>query len=123
MQNFIHISYSAATKLNDLFRGEKNPELKVRLFIAGGGCSGFQYGFQFDDKVEKEDTLIEKNVELEKQQIKISLIADPISVQYLEGAVIDYKILADQEGHFSIRNPNIQTGCPGCASAMPVSED
>lgn len=118
MQNFIHISDAAAIKLNELFQEEKNPKLKVRLFVAGGGCSGFQYGFQFDDKVAKEDTLIEKDIEVEKQKFKLSFIADPMSVQYLDGVMINYKILADQEGHFSIRNPNIQTGCPGCASAM-----
>ncbi len=122
MQNFIHISDSAAMKLNELFESEKNSSVKVRLFIAGGGCSGFQYGFQFDDKVAKEDTLIEHSAEVEGKSFEISLIADPISLQYLEGAVVDYKIFADQEGHFSIRNPNIQTGCSGCASAMPTDD-
>lgn len=123
MQNFIHVSDAAAIKLNELFQEEKNPKLKVRLFVTGGGCSGFQYGFQLDDKVTKEDTLIEKDIEVEKQQFKLSFIADPISVQYLEGAVINYKIFVDQEGHFSIRNPNIQTGCPGCASSFQASGD
>lgn len=122
MQDYIHISDAAAIKLHELFQGEKNSALKVRLFIVGGGCSGFQYAFQFDEHVAEEDTLIEQDFKVRENQFKIPLVADAISVQYLDGAVVDYKILEDQEGHFSIRNPKVRTGCSGCASAMPIDD-
>lgn len=101
---------SAADKVAALISEEKNDELKLRVFISGGGCSGFQYGFTFDDKIEDGDTQVEKS--------GVTLLVDPMSVQYLMGAEIDYK--EDLEGaQFVIRNPNAATTC-GCGSSFSV---
>ena len=99
---------SAAAKVADLIAEEGNPELKLRVFVQGGGCSGFQYGFTFDDAVNEDDTLFEKNGG--------TLLVDSMSVQYLVGAEIDYK--EDINGsQFVIKNPNAQTTC-GCGSSF-----
>ena len=99
---------SAAAKVADLIAEEGNPELKLRVFVQGGGCSGFQYGFTFDDAVNEDDTLFEKN--------GVTLLVDSISFQYLVGAEIDYK--EDINGsQFVIKNPNAQTTC-GCGSSF-----
>ena len=99
---------SAAAKVADLIAEEGNPELKLRVFVQGGGCSGFQYGFTFDDAVNEEDTLFEKN--------GVTLLVDSMSFQYLVGAEIDYK--EDINGsQFVIKNPNAQTTC-GCGSSF-----
>ena len=101
---------SAARKVGELIREEDNVELKLRVFISGGGCSGFQYGFTFDEKVEDGDTRIVNE--------GVTLLVDPMSVQYLMGAEIDYK--EDLEGaQFIIRNPNAATTC-GCGSSFSV---
>ena len=99
---------SAAAKVADLIAEEGNPELKLRVFVQGGGCSGFQYGFTFDDAVNEDDTLFEKN--------GVTLLVDSMSFQYLVGAEIDYK--EDINGsQFVIKNPNAQTTC-GCGSSF-----
>ena len=99
---------SAAAKVADLIAEEGNPELKLRVFVHGGGCSGFQYGFTFDDAVNEDDTLFEKN--------GVTLLVDSMSFQYLVGAEIDYK--EDINGsQFVIKNPNAQTTC-GCGSSF-----
>tara|TARA_Y100000992_G_scaffold272800_1_gene214632 strand:+ start:98 stop:457 length:360 start_codon:yes stop_codon:yes gene_type:complete len=99
---------SAANKVKTLIEDEKNPNLKLRVFITGGGCSGFQYGFTFDEKIQDGDSEIEK--------CGVTLLVDPMSVQYLRGAEIDY-----QEGlegaQFVIKNPNAKTTC-GCGSSF-----
>lgn len=101
---------AAATKVAQLLSEEENPELNLRVFISGGGCSGFQYGFTFDEKVEEGDTRIENR--------GVTLLVDPMSVQYLMGAEIDYR--EDLEGaQFVIRNPNATTTC-GCGSSFSV---
>jgi len=101
---------AAAGKVAELLNEEDNPALKLRVFISGGGCSGFQYGFTFDEKIEEGDTRIENG--------GVTLLVDPLSVQYLIGAEIDYK--DDLEGaQFVIRNPNAQTTC-GCGSSFSV---
>ena len=101
---------AAAGKVSELLTEEDNPDLKLRVFISGGGCSGFQYGFTFDEKVEDGDTKIEKG--------GVTLLVDPMSIQYLMGAEIDYK--EDLEGaQFVIRNPNATTTC-GCGSSFTV---
>ena len=98
----------AAAKVADLIAEEGNPELKLRVFVQGGGCSGFQYGFTFDDAVNEDDTLFEKN--------GVTLLVDSMSFQYLVGAEIDYK--EDINGsQFVIKNPNAQTTC-GCGSSF-----
>ena len=101
---------AAASKVGELIREEANPNLMLRVFISGGGCSGFQYGFTFDETVEEGDS------QVENQGVK--LLVDPMSVQYLMGAEIDYK--EDLQGaQFIIRNPNAQTTC-GCGSSFSV---
>lgn len=101
---------SAAQKVGELIREENNADLKLRVFISGGGCSGFQYGFTFDEKIEDGDTSIVND--------GVTLLVDPMSVQYLMGAEIDYK--EDLEGaQFIIRNPNASTTC-GCGSSFSV---
>src|SRR5210317_1356703 len=101
---------SAAEKVKQLIEEEKNPNLNLRVFISGGGCSGFQYGFTFDDEMEDGDSSVENH--------GVRLIVDPMSVQYLMGAEIDYK--EDLQGaQFVIRNPNATTTC-GCGSSFSV---
>jgi iron-sulfur cluster insertion protein len=99
---------SAALKVGELIREEGNPNLKLRVFVSGGGCSGFQYGFTFDENEEEGDTCIVTQ--------GVKLVVDPMSFQYLSGAEIDYK--EDLEGaQFVIRNPNATTTC-GCGSSF-----
>jgi iron-sulfur cluster insertion protein len=101
---------AAATKVSELIADEDNPNLKLRVFISGGGCSGFQYGFTFDEDVEDGDSQVENQ--------GVTLLIDPMSVQYLMGAEIDYK--EDLQGaQFIIRNPNAQTTC-GCGQSFSV---
>ncbi|MGI9203064.1 MAG: iron-sulfur cluster insertion protein ErpA [Woeseiaceae bacterium] len=101
---------AAAVKVSELIQEEDNPELMLRVFVAGGGCSGFQYGFTFDDSKEEGDSSVENQ--------GVTLVVDPMSVQYLMGAEIDYK--EDLQGaQFVIRNPNATTTC-GCGSSFTV---
>jgi len=99
---------SAVAKVADLIAEEGNPELKLRVFVQGGGCSGFQYGFTFDEAVNEDDTLVTKD--------NVTLLIDSMSFQYLVGAEIDYK--EDINGsQFVIKNPNATTTC-GCGSSF-----
>ena len=101
---------AAAKKVHELIQDEDNPDLMLRVFISGGGCSGFQYGFTFDEKTEEGDSSVENQ--------GVTLVVDPMSVQYLMGAEIDYK--EDLQGaQFVIRNPNAATTC-GCGSSFSV---
>ncbi len=101
---------AAARKVAELIEEEGNDELKLRVFISGGGCSGFQYGFTFDEEIQDGDTQVANS--------GVTLVVDPMSVQYLMGAEIDYK--EDLSGaQFVIRNPNAQTTC-GCGSSFSV---
>src|SRR3546814_11275713 len=93
---------AAASKVKDLLAEEGNPELKLRVFVQGGGCSGFQYGFTFDEAVNEDDTVLDKN--------GVQLLVDPMSFQYLVGAEIDYKEDLE-DAQFVIRNPNATTTC------------
>jgi iron-sulfur cluster insertion protein len=101
---------SAADKVRSLIEEEGNPELKLRIYVSGGGCSGFQYNFAFDEAVNEDDTVIVKN--------GVSLLIDAMSYQYMEGASVDY-----QEGlegaRFVINNPNASSTC-GCGSSFSV---
>ena len=93
----LNFTDSAASKVKELIAEEGNPELKLRVFVTGGGCSGFQYGFTFDEVTNEDDTVMEKN--------GVSLLIDPMSYQYLVGAEIDYS--EGLEGsQFVIKNPN-----------------
>lgn len=104
------VTESAARKVRELIEHEQNPALKLRVFIQGGGCSGFQYGFTFDEEVNEDDTQVEKD--------GVTFLIDPMSFQYLVGAEIDY-----QEGlqgaQFILKNPNARTTC-GCGSSFSV---
>lgn len=101
---------SAANKVKELIIEEGNPELKLRVFVTGGGCSGFQYGFTFDEEVNEDDTTMVKD--------GVTLLIDPMSYQYLVGAEIDYS--EGLEGsQFVIRNPNATSTC-GCGSSFSV---
>ena len=101
---------AAADKVSELIAEESNPELMLRVFISGGGCSGFQYGFTFDEQIESGDSQVENR--------GVTLLIDPMSVQYLMGAEIDYK--EDLQGaQFVIHNPNATTTC-GCGSSFSV---
>ena len=108
----VEITEAAKAKVLDLFYDEGDPNLKLRTFVQGGGCSGMQYGFTFDDEQAEDD------FEIPLGDTKI--LIDSMSMQYLAGAVIDYK--EDIMGsNFSISNPNAQTTC-GCGSSFNVSE-
>jgi iron-sulfur cluster insertion protein len=99
---------SAASKVKELVDEEGNPDLKLRVFVQGGGCSGFQYGFTFDELINDDDTQMTKN--------GVTLLIDAMSLQYLAGAEIDYK--DDLQGaQFVIKNPNATTTC-GCGSSF-----
>ena len=101
---------AAAAKVRELIEEEDNANLMLRVFISGGGCSGFQYGFTFDEATTDGDTIVEKE--------GVKLLIDPMSVQYLTGAEIDYS--EGLEGaQFVIRNPNAKTTC-GCGSSFSV---
>ena len=98
----------AAAKVRELINDEGNPALMLRVFITGGGCSGFQYGFTFDETITDGDTVVEND--------GVKLLIDPMSFQYLAGAEIDYT--EGLEGaQFVIRNPNATTTC-GCGSSF-----
>lgn len=103
-------SDSAARKVKALIDEEDNAALKLRVFITGGGCSGFQYGFTFDEQVNDGDTQVENG--------GVTLLVDPMSFQYLAGAEIDYNE-GIEGAHFVIRNPNATTTC-GCGSSFSV---
>jgi iron-sulfur cluster insertion protein len=104
----INFTDSAATKVAELIAEEGNPDLKLRVFVQGGGCSGFQYGFTFDETVNEDDTTMTKN--------GVQLLIDSMSYQYLLGAEIDYK--EDLNGaQFVIKNPTASSTC-GCGSSF-----
>jgi iron-sulfur cluster insertion protein len=108
MQAPLVFTDSAANKVKELIEEEGNAELKLRVFVTGGGCSGFQYGFTFDEEVAEDDTTMMKN--------GVTLLIDPMSFQYLIGAEIDYS--EGLEGsQFVIRNPNATSTC-GCGSSF-----
>lgn len=115
---------AAARKVYSLIEEENNPQLNLRVFITGGGCSGFQYGFTFDETINDDDFVIEKkitkNTEDEDEggtgSVTVKLLVDSMSFQYLKNAEIDYR--EDINGaQFVIRNPNAKTTC-GCGSSF-----
>lgn len=124
----INFTEAAAKKVGTLIIEEANLDLKLRAFITGGGCSGFQYGFTFDEKIDVDDTVVKKTVAVvnedeaeggEAGDIEVTLVVDPMSIQYLAGSKIDYK--EDLEGaRFIIeQNPNAKTTC-GCGQSFSV---
>jgi iron-sulfur cluster insertion protein len=109
-ESTVQFTEAAAQKVRALLDEEDNQNLKLRVFVTGGGCSGFQYGFTFDEAEEEGDTRVDK--------AGVTLLVDPMSVQYLQGAEIDYK--EDVQGaQFVIRNPNAATTC-GCGNSFSV---
>ena len=106
----IQFSENAALKVKDMIVEEGNPKLNLRVYVTGGGCSGFQYGFAFDETINEDDTSIEKH--------GVNLIVDAVSFQYLAGAEIDYE--DGLEGaRFLIKNPNAASTC-GCGSSFSM---
>ena len=101
---------NAAKKVKELIEEEGSPDLKLRVFVSGGGCSGFQYGFTFEEEVNEDDTQVMKDT--------VTLLIDPMSLQYLMGAEIDYQDNL-QGSQFVIRNPQATSTC-GCGSSFAV---
>ena len=106
----IQFTDSALSKVRELIEDEGNADLKLRLYVTGGGCSGFQYGFAFDDQLNEDDTRVDKD--------GVTLVIDMMSLQYLIGADIDYEDGLDGS-RFVIHNPNAQTTC-GCGSSFSM---
>ena len=101
---------AAAMKVKTLLEEEENPQLCLRVYVTGGGCSGFSYGFSFDDQVAEDDTRIEND--------GVSMLVDAMSVQYLMGGTVDYKESL-QGSQFTVQNPNATTTC-GCGSSFSI---
>ena len=111
MGEMITITDSAVEKIKEILAEESDPNLKVRMFVQGGGCSGFQYGFTLDDQgVNEDDFVIEKD--------GIEILVDSLSSQYVQGAEVDWQESA-MGAQFAIRNPNATTTC-GCGSSFSV---
>ena len=106
----LYISDNASEKVKALVEEEGNPDLKRRVFVTGGGCSGFQYGFSFDEVTAEDDTLVSKD--------GVAVVVDPLSFQYLSGSTVDYEE-GLQGSRFTITNPNATTTC-GCGSSFSV---
>lgn len=106
----LHLTDSAVKRVQALREAENNPQLKLRVYVTGGGCSGFQYGFDFDENVAEDDTVVE--------QQGVTALIDPMSYQYLVGAEVDF-----QEGlegaRFLVANPNAETTC-GCGASFSI---
>ncbi len=110
MVNYIDITESAIKRLSTLLKDEEDKNTKLRIYITGGGCSGFQYGFTFDSNKLDDDLIIEKE--------SVSIVVDPMSMQYLIGSVLDFT--EGLEGsRFVIKNPNAKTTC-GCGSSFGI---
>ena len=101
---------AAAKKVKSLIEGEDNPNLRLRVYITGGGCSGFQYGFTFDDQLNDGDLTIENQ--------NVGLVVDPMSLQYLIGGTVDYTEGLDGS-RFVVQNPNASSTC-GCGSSFSI---
>lgn len=106
----LFLSDSAVSKVRELVEEEGNQDLKLRVFVTGGGCSGFQYGFSFDEAQDDEDAVIERD--------GVSLLVDPMSYQYLVGATVDY-LEGLQGSQFVVQNPNASSTC-GCGSSFTI---
>lgn len=107
------LTESTYSKLKELLEEENNPNLKLRVFVQGGGCSGMSYGFTFDEEQNEDDFIIEND--------NVKVLVDSMSMQYLNGATVDYKEDLMGAG-FSINNPNAETSC-GCGSSFSVRDE
>ena len=111
METNIAFSQRAADKVRQLMHAENNADLKLRVFITGGGCSGFSYGFTFDEEVAEDDAVIERD--------GVAMVVDALSFQYLSGAEVDYH--EDLQGaQFVVQNPNASATC-GCGNSFAVA--
>ncbi len=110
LQRPIDFTSAAAAKVRQLIEGEGNPSLKLRVYIQGGGCSGFQYGFEFDEEQGDDDVAVDTD--------GVRLLVDPLSLQYLMGSAVDY-VESLHGAQFTIRNPNARTTC-GCGSSFTM---
>lgn len=115
----IRFSVSAADKVAELIKEENNSNLNLRVSITGGGCSGFQYGFSFDEEINEDDTIVIQQCSDGISSVK--LLVDSMSYQYLHDAEIDY-IQGIQGEQFVIRNPNAKTTC-GCGSSFSIADE
>lgn len=106
----LKVTNAAVAKVQQLITEEGNFNLRLRVYIVGGGCAGFQYGFAFDDKQNSDDTIVQKDI--------VGVIIDAMSLQYLVGSTIDY-VEGLQGAHFVVSNPNANTTC-GCGSSFSV---
>ena len=104
----VQLTDNAVRKISNLLKEETDPNIKLRIFVSGGGCSGFQYGFQFDENQEKEDIVIESG--------DVQVLVDPVSLNYLNGAEVDY-VESLQGSQFVIKNPNAASTC-GCGHSF-----
>lgn len=111
-------SVNAANKVASLIEEENDPSLNLRVYITGGGCSGFQYGFTFDKSIQDDDTIVEQ--QCSNSQSTVKLLIDSMSYQYLQGAEIDFT--SGLEEQFKIYNPNAKTTC-GCGSSFSIDDD
>ena len=108
IENSINLSEGALNKIIDVMKDEDNPNLKLRLYISGGGCSGLQYGFAFETKIEDDDYILKKS--------NVTFLVDNVSFQYLDGASVDY--ISDLKGsQFVVKNPNAKSTC-SCGSSF-----
>lgn len=112
------LTENAANRVWYLIEDEQDFELKLRVYITGGGCSGFQYGFSFVRETEEDDMLFTKEILVENQPKIITYVVDPLSINYLQGAEVDF-LESLQGAHFTIKNPNAQTTC-GCGSSFSI---
>ncbi|MGE3320345.1 MAG: iron-sulfur cluster insertion protein ErpA [Candidatus Berkiella sp.] len=114
MSEAITFTDAAAKRVQELLAEEGNYNLKLRVYITGGGCSGFQYGFAFDEETKEDDTIVSKEVESNT----VEVVVDALSMMYLMGAQIDYQESL-QGAHFVVKNPNAQTTC-SCGSSFAI---
>jgi iron-sulfur cluster insertion protein len=113
MKEPIQLTESAITKIQNLLSIQSEENLKLRIYIVGGGCSGFQYGFGFDDKINEDDFVITKG--------SVAVVVDAMSIQYMMGSVVDYETTLQSSG-FKVKNPNAETTC-GCGSSFSLKEE
>lgn len=117
-ESLFHITKAAADKIFSLIQEEKNPNLALRVYITGGGCSGFQYGFSFDDNIAEDDSIFTQTCSNNSDVIQVTI--DPMSYPFLKDATIDY--VEDIHGEqFVIENPHAKTTC-GCGSSFNIEE-
>ncbi|MFA5633053.1 MAG: iron-sulfur cluster insertion protein ErpA [Porticoccaceae bacterium] len=106
----LQVTPAAIAKIRSLVEEEDNPDLRLRVFVTGGGCSGFQYGFSFDEEVAEDDTIIDSD--------GAAVLVDALSIQYLQGSVVDYQV-GLEGSRFTVTNPNATTTC-GCGASFSL---